>query len=72
MGLAYGLIAAFLNIGVIVGPYIVGLTKDSLGSYQFSYFLISSFAFLIGITIATLVAREKVIRKVSDRHEQRT
>jgi len=54
LGLAFGILATCSNIGVLAGPYLVGLTKDLTGDYVFSFYLMSFFAALTGLTILFL------------------
>ncbi|MDH5447990.1 MAG: MFS transporter [Candidatus Bathyarchaeota archaeon] len=51
LGLAFGIITACLNIGVLVGPFLAGLAKDFTGEYNFSFYLLSLFAVLQTVTI---------------------
>lgn len=51
LGLAFGIITACLNIGVLAGPYLAGLAKDFSGEYNFSFYLLSLFAILQTVTI---------------------
>jgi predicted MFS family arabinose efflux permease len=47
LGLGYGILSTFLNIGIVVGPALVGLVRDITGNYQASYAVMSLFALLI-------------------------
>lgn len=51
LGLAFGIMTACLNIGVLLGPYLTGLAKDLTGDYSFSFYIMSLFALLQTITI---------------------
>lgn len=51
LGLAFGIITACSNIGVLVGPYLAGLARDFAGNYSSSFHLMSLFAVLQTITI---------------------
>jgi len=54
MGLAFGIVTACLNIGILAGPYFAGLIKDVTGDYSFSFYLMAIFAVLQAVTIALL------------------
>lgn len=51
LGLAFGVVTACLNLGVLIGPYLAGLIKDLTGEYTFSLYLIALFALLQTVTI---------------------
>ena len=51
LGLAFGIITACSNIGVLVGPYLAGLARDFAGNYSSSFHLMSLFAVLQTVTI---------------------
>ncbi len=53
-GLAFGVMTTCLNIGVLVGPFLVGLTRDVTGSYQLGFWLMGGFSTLAAISIAPL------------------
>jgi MFS family permease len=54
LGLGYGIISTCLNLGIVAGPAIVGLTKDATGSYQASYALMAGFSILMTLTVISL------------------
>lgn len=54
LGLAFGIITTCLNIGVVAGPYLVGLAKDLTGEYYVSFYLMSLFAVLQTLTVLFL------------------
>jgi predicted MFS family arabinose efflux permease len=54
LGLAFGVVTTCLNVGVLAGPYLVGLAKDLTGSYATSLFLMAIFALLQAATITIL------------------
>jgi MFS family permease len=54
LGLAFGIITACLNIGVLAGPYLAGLVKDVTGDYAFSFYLMALFAIFQTVTIGLL------------------
>jgi MFS family permease len=54
LGLGYGILSTFLNIGIVVGPAVVGLVRDMSGNYQASYTVMSAFALLIAVAMFLL------------------
>ena len=52
LGLAFGIMTACLNVGVLGGPYLAGLARDLTGDYTLSFHLMTLFAVLLTITIA--------------------
>lgn len=51
LGLAFGIMTACLNIGVLGGPYLVGSARDLTGDYILGFHLMAFFAVLLTITI---------------------
>lgn len=51
LGLAFGIMTACLNIGVLGGPYLVGSARDLTGDYILGFHLMTFFAVLLTITI---------------------
>jgi MFS family permease len=51
LGQAFGVLTACLNIGVLGGPYLVGLTRDLTGDYALGFRLMALFAVLVTTTI---------------------
>ena len=51
LGLAFGIMTACLNIGVLGGPYLVGVARDLTGDYFLGFHLMAFFAVLLAITI---------------------
>ena len=51
LGLAFGIMTACLNVGVLGGPYLTGLARDSTGDYTLSFHLMALFAVLLTVTI---------------------
>lgn len=62
LGLGFGIISTCLNLGIVVGPAIVGLFRDVTGSYQSSYALMAGFAFLIILAMVLLNRAENRIQ----------
>jgi len=54
LGLAFGILTTCLNVGVLAGPYLVGLAKDLTGEYTVSFYLMSLFTVLQAFTILLL------------------
>lgn len=59
LGLAFGIVSTCLNLGIVVGPFVVGLAKDLTGSYQASYVLMSGFELMITVSMIILGLRER-------------
>ncbi len=57
LGLGFGIVATCLNVGIVVGPAIVGLVRDVTGSYQASYLLMAGFSFLVTVSMVILSRR---------------
>ena len=57
LGLGFGIVATCLNVGIVVGPAIVGLVRDVTGSYQASYVLMGGFSFLVTVAMIILSRR---------------
>jgi MFS family permease len=51
LGLAFGIMTACLNVGVLAGPYLVGLVRDCTGDYVLGFHLMAVFALLLTSTI---------------------
>lgn len=54
LGMGFGIITALLNVGIVLGPYFVGLARDITGNYQASFLLMAGFTFLVSPTILAL------------------
>lgn len=52
LGLAFGIITACLNLGVLAGPYAAGVARDVTGDYAFSFYLLALFSICQTVTIA--------------------
>ena len=46
LDLAFGILSTCLNVGVLAGPYAVGLARDLTGGYPLSFYLMALFAAL--------------------------
>ncbi len=55
LGLGYGILATLLNIGVLIGPYLVGYFHDLTASYVPGFNLMA--LFLLLAALAALVLR---------------
>ena len=53
-GISFGIISTCLNVGVLAGPYLVGLTKDLTGGYVWGFYIMSLFAVLQAFSILLL------------------
>lgn len=60
LGLGYGVIGTCLNLGVIVGPAVVGWVRDATGSFTAGYATMAAFALLIALVLIGLRVRPKV------------
>jgi predicted MFS family arabinose efflux permease len=54
LGLGYGILSTILNLGMFVGPQIVGWGRDISGSYTVSFWLMAFFALLATVSIAVM------------------
>ncbi len=54
LGLAFGVITTCLNIGVLIGPFLVGLPRDQTGSYQLGFWLMGGFSALAALSVLPL------------------
>jgi predicted MFS family arabinose efflux permease len=54
LGLAYGIMSSTVNLGILAGPALAGLTIDITDSYQASYYLDSGFALMIALSAIVL------------------
>lgn len=54
LGLAFGILTTCGNIGVLLGPYLVGLVKDLTNEYTASFYLMSCFSILVTFTTILL------------------
>ncbi|MHB1414800.1 MAG: MFS transporter [Chloroflexota bacterium] len=53
VGTGYGIAVSCLNVGVVVGPFIVGLIRQTTGSYQLGFYAMSCFA--VSVALVTVV-----------------
>ena len=54
VGLGFGIISACLNIGITIGPCMVGIARDLVGGYQTGFVMMAVFSFLSLAVIALL------------------
>jgi len=54
LGLNFGVLSMFANVGMLFGPYVTGLLKDRTGSYEVSFIFLSIFALLLALTALAL------------------
>jgi MFS family permease len=59
LGLAFGILTTCANVGVLVGPYLVGLVKDLTNEYTASFYLMSLFTTLLVFTILILYLKRR-------------
>ncbi len=58
LGLGFGVITTCLNIGIVLGPLAIGVSRDRSGSFAFSFFLMATFS-LLSAASAYKVLRRK-------------
>ncbi|MFH2013120.1 MAG: MFS transporter [Pseudomonadota bacterium] len=61
LGFGFGVISTCLSIGMVLGPYFVGLIRDWTGSYNMSFAVIAGFA--LCVTITMLILRSPALSK---------
>ncbi len=54
LGMGFGIITTLLNVGILLGPYLVGLTIDITGGFQSGFLLMAGFALMTTPTILLL------------------
>ena len=59
LGLGFGIVSTCLNLGIVVGPAVVGLARDVTGSYQASYTIMGGFALLVALVMVVLRRAQK-------------
>ncbi len=65
LGLGLGIIYTINNLGMLIGPYIVGLSHDVTGSYQTGFRIMSFFAILVTVNVALLWFRRRADSRLS-------
>ncbi len=59
LGLGFGIISSCLNIGIVIGPYTVGLLRDQTGSFSWGFVLMAVFALSGALPIVWLRSLSK-------------
>ncbi len=59
LGMGYGILSTLLNVGMFLGPQIVGLSRDISGSYTASFWLMAFFALLATVSMAVMAASRR-------------
>lgn len=54
LGLGFGIISTCLNIGIVVGPFLVGFLRDRSGSFSPGFFLMAFFSLLSAASIVAM------------------
>lgn len=54
LGVGFGVLYTLMHSGVLIGPYLVGLSRDMTGSYQVGFGVMSLFALLLTLNVALL------------------
>ena len=57
LGLGFGVITTCLNIGIVLGPLVVGVSRDRSGSFTFSFILMAIFSLLSAASIYVVLKR---------------
>lgn len=63
LGLGYGIVTTCVNIGMVAGPYAIGLGRDLTGSYQTSFTIMSLSALLVTATAVPLILSRRRLRR---------
>lgn len=58
-GVAFGIMATFQNIGMVLGPFIIGFVRDATGAYKSGYLLMSFFLLFAAVSIIILSIKQK-------------
>ncbi len=53
-GIAFGVLSTCLNIGVLLGPFMVGFSRDQTGTYDQGFLIMGVFSLLAALSIAPL------------------
>ena len=56
-GVAFGIMSTSLNIGILIGPTLVGVAFDQTGSYTMGFYLMAGFAFLAALSALPLFGK---------------
>jgi MFS family permease len=59
LGLGFGIITTLVNVGIMLGPYFVGLVTDITGEYEASFLLMAVLTFLTSPFILILRIKRK-------------
>jgi MFS family permease len=59
LGIGYGILSMLNNVGIFLGPQLVGLSRDATGSYRASFWLMAFFAVLATVIILSLWAKRR-------------
>jgi predicted MFS family arabinose efflux permease len=59
LGLGYGILSMLNNVGIFVGPQLVGFSHDATGSYSASFWLMAFFAILSSVAILALFTKRR-------------
>jgi MFS family permease len=58
-GLGYGVLSTCLNIGVLLGPFLVGYSFDKSGNYSYGFSLMALFSFVAALSALLLKLKTK-------------
>ncbi len=59
LGMGYGILAMLNNVGIFLGPQLVGLSRDATGSYRASFWLMALFAVLATAIVLALWTKRR-------------
>jgi len=59
LGLGFGIITTCLNIGIVLGPLLIGFSRDRSGSFTFSFSLMAIFSLLSAASTYIVLRRRK-------------
>ncbi len=63
LGMGYGILSLLSNLGIFVGPQLVGLARDATGSYGAGFLLMALFSLLGMVSIVPLWLRRARFRR---------
>ena len=55
LGLGYGILTMFIGFGMLFGPYLTGLIRDTLGGYDASFIFLAGISSLVSVTAFVLM-----------------
>ena len=52
--MAFGILSSCLNVGILLGPFLVGYLRDLTGSYRLGFISMAGFSLLAALSILPL------------------